>query len=67
MTQQRKDKGTPLPGRNKSGVAFRNDPHQGKGSEKETKPGESSINVPSKETEDETTKSEVGKKNKKAK
>lgn len=62
MTQQRKDKGTPAPGRNKSGVAFRNDPRQGKGSEKDTKPGNSSINVPSKEVKDETEKSEVGKK-----
>jgi hypothetical protein len=62
MSQQKKDTGTPNPGRNASGVGFRNDPKQGKGSEKDTRPGRSSINNPSKETRDETEKSEVKRK-----
>jgi hypothetical protein len=63
MTQRKKDTGTPSPGKNKSGVGFRNDPKQGKGAEKDTRPGKSSINNPSKETRDETEKSDLKRKN----
>lgn len=62
MTQRKKDTGTHDRGRNGSGVGFRNDPKQGKGSVKDTRPGKSSINNPSNETRDETEKSRVGKK-----
>jgi hypothetical protein len=62
MTQRKKSTGTPDPGRNASGVGFRNDPKQGKGSEKDTRPGKSKINNPSKDTRDETEKSEMGRK-----
>jgi hypothetical protein len=61
MTQRRKDTGTPNPGRNGSGVGFRNDPKQGKGSQKDTQADKSSINNPSKQTRDETEKSELRK------
>ncbi|HEX2630416.1 MAG TPA: hypothetical protein VHM26_15455 [Chitinophagaceae bacterium] len=59
MTQKKKDTGTPNPGRNDSGVGYQYDPHYSLGSEQDTKPGDSKINNPSKETKDETEKSEL--------
>jgi hypothetical protein len=56
MTQKKKDTGTPNKGRNESGVGGQYDPNHGKGSIEDTKPGNSSINNPPKETKDETEK-----------
>lgn len=59
MTQKKKDTGTPNPGRNDSGVGIQYDPNYKMGSEKDTKPGNSKINNPPKETKDETEKARL--------
>jgi hypothetical protein len=57
MDKHLKDKATPKPGHNDTGVGGQFDPNQGKGSIEDTKPRNSTINNPPKEqTKDDTAK-----------
>jgi hypothetical protein len=55
MDKHLKDKATPQPGKNDTGLGNKIDPNQGLGSAEDTKPRNSTINNPPKEqVEDET-------------